>query len=56
MMILWTVRPTAPEIGSMFTIITNANLSTAASQAAIYKTAADPLGRSGRPWCSLTEP
>jgi hypothetical protein len=38
MMILWTVRPTTPKIGSMFTIITNTNLNTAASQAAIYKT------------------
>ena len=31
-------KPTTPKIGTKFTIITNANLSSAASQAAIYKT------------------
>jgi ribose transport system substrate-binding protein len=31
-------KPTTPKIGTKFTIITTANLSTAASQAAIYKT------------------
>jgi ribose transport system substrate-binding protein len=31
-------KPTTPKIGTKFTIITNANLNTAASQAAIYKT------------------
>jgi ribose transport system substrate-binding protein len=33
-----TGKPTTPKIGTKFTIITNANLSSAASQAAIYKT------------------
>jgi ribose transport system substrate-binding protein len=32
-------KPTTPKIGTKFTIITTANLNTAASQAAIYKTA-----------------
>jgi ribose transport system substrate-binding protein len=32
-------KPTTPKIGTKFTIITSANLSSAASQAAIYKTA-----------------
>jgi ribose transport system substrate-binding protein len=32
-------KPTTPKIGTKFTIITKANLSSAASQAAIYKTA-----------------
>lgn len=32
-------KPTTPKIGTKFTIITSANLNTAASQAAIYKTA-----------------
>ena len=32
-------KPTTPKIGTKFTIITQANLSSAASQAAIYKTA-----------------
>jgi ribose transport system substrate-binding protein len=31
-------KPTTPKIGTKFTIITNANLKSAASQAAIYKT------------------
>ena len=31
-------KPTTPKIGTKFTIITNANLNSAASQAAIYKT------------------
>jgi len=31
-------KPTTPKIGTKFTIITSANLNTAASQAAIYKT------------------
>jgi len=31
-------KPTTPKIGTKFTIITNSNLSSAASQAAIYKT------------------
>ena len=31
-------KPTTPKIGTKFTIITQANLSSAASQAAIYKT------------------
>jgi ribose transport system substrate-binding protein len=34
-----TGKTTTPKIGTKFTIITNANLSSAASQAAIYKTA-----------------
>jgi hypothetical protein len=38
MMILRTVRPTTQKIGTMFTIITNANLNTTASQAATYQT------------------
>jgi ribose transport system substrate-binding protein len=33
-----TGKPTTPKIGTKFTIITSANLSSAASQAAIYKT------------------
>ncbi|MGD0066585.1 MAG: ABC transporter substrate-binding protein [Streptosporangiaceae bacterium] len=33
-----TGKPTTPKIGTKFTIITTANLSSAASQAAIYKT------------------
>jgi ribose transport system substrate-binding protein len=33
-----TGKPTTPKIGTKFTIITKANLSSAASQAAIYKT------------------
>jgi ribose transport system substrate-binding protein len=33
-----TGKPTTPKIGTKFTIITKANLNTAASQAAIYKT------------------
>jgi ribose transport system substrate-binding protein len=33
-----TGKPTTPKIGTKFTIITTANLNTAASQAAIYKT------------------
>jgi ribose transport system substrate-binding protein len=33
-----TGKPTTPKIGTKFTIITNANLNSAASQAAIYKT------------------
>jgi ribose transport system substrate-binding protein len=33
-----TGKPTTPKIGTKFTIITNSNLSSAASQAAIYKT------------------
>ncbi len=33
-----TGKTTTPKIGTKFTIITKANLSTAASQAAIYKT------------------
>ena len=33
-----TGKPTDPKIGTTFTIITNANLTSAASQAAIYKT------------------
>jgi len=31
-------KPTTPKIGTKFTIITTANLNSAASQAAIYKT------------------
>jgi hypothetical protein len=31
-------KPTTPKIGTKFTIITTSNLSSAASQAAIYKT------------------
>jgi hypothetical protein len=31
-------KSTTPKIGTKFTIITSANLSSAASQAAIYKT------------------
>jgi hypothetical protein len=38
MMISQTVRPTTQKIGTMFAIITNANLNTAASQAAPYQT------------------
>jgi ribose transport system substrate-binding protein len=33
-----TGKQTDPKIGTKFTIITNANLNSAASQAAIYKT------------------
>ena len=38
MMILQTVRPTTEKISTMFTIVTNANLNTTASQAATYQT------------------